>query len=227
MGRVKLKRFALNKENPRIVEPGKPLYDTIKGQWHTQMFGNANPIVLELGCGKGEYTVNLAHMFPEKNFIGTDIKGSRIFVGAQQAIELGLSNTAFLRTRIQNLADFFTPGEISEIWITFPDPRPKGKDERRRLTSPRFLHIYRSLLKPGGLIHLKTDDAPLYQYSLEVAQQQGCSILHATEDLYNSPLANLHYGIKTYYEKMFLAQGKPIHYLQYTFKEGGFGSVVA
>ena len=217
MGRVKLKRFALNKSNERIVEPDKPLYTSIKGRWHEILFQNNYPIVLELGCGKGEYTVNLAQVFQEKNFIGTDIKGSRIFVGAKQSHDLGLHNTAFLRTRIQNLADFFEPGEISEIWITFPDPRPKGKDERRRLTGPRFLGIYKNLLAQGGIVHLKTDDADLYHYSKQTAEQFGCHINHATEDLYASPLAALHYGIKTYYEKIFLAEGKPIHYLQFQF----------
>jgi tRNA (guanine-N7-)-methyltransferase len=217
MGRVKQKRFVLNKSNERIVEPEKPLYDTIKGNWHSRLFYNSNPIVVELGCGKGEYTVNLAQVFKDKNFIGTDIKGSRIFVGAKQSSDLELGNTAFLRTRIQNLADFFAPGEITEIWITFPDPRPRGKDERRRLTGPRFLGIYKNLLTPGGLVHLKTDDADLFQYSKETAIQFGCHVIHATESLYQSPLAALHHGIKTYYEKIFLAEGKPIHYLQFKF----------
>jgi tRNA (guanine-N7-)-methyltransferase len=217
MGRKKLTRFAENNEAHNVVEVQKPIYKEIKGNWHTLQFGNDLPITLEVGCGRGEYTTGLAKVFPERNFIGTDLKGARIWKGSQVAIENGLENVAFLRTHIQNLQDFFAPKELAEIWITFPDPRPKGRDERRRLTHPRFLEMYRNLLVDYGWVHLKTDSEGLFDYTLEVLANEKIQNLAYTKDLYNSPMNAEHYGISTTYEKMFTAKGFKINYLKFQF----------
>ncbi|SDM30176.1 tRNA (guanine-N7-)-methyltransferase [Catalinimonas alkaloidigena] len=217
MGRNKQQRFAANQANSNVLEAGKPLYETIKGQWHATQFKNEHPLVVELACGRGEYTVGLAREFPEKNFVGVDIKGARIWKGSTIAMQEGLDNVAFLRTRIEGLESFFAPGELREIWITFPDPRPRDRDIKRRLTSPRFLEMYRRLLPAEGWIHLKTDNAPLFDYTLEVLAETAIKDLVHTHDLYNSPYAADHKGIKTRYEEMFLAQGLPIHYLRFRF----------
>lgn len=212
--RQKLKRFADNDQATNVVQPGKPFFENSRGNWHS-FFNNSNPIVVELGCGRGEYSVGLASAFPDKNFVGCDIKGSRIWKGSSQAIEQGLSNVAFLRIHIQNLEMYFAPGEISEIWITFPDPRPRNRDERRRLTYYRFQKMYHALLKPGGLIHLKTDNLELFDYTLEVVKTIGVEDLVYTHDLYGSPFAADHKGITTRYENIYLKQGVPIKYLRY------------
>jgi len=215
MGRHKLKRFAQNAVANNVIEYGKPNWLTIKGQWAAH-FGNDKPIVVELGCGRGEYSVGLGAAYPEKNFIGVDIKGSRIWKGSSQAIARGLHNVAFLRTVIQNLDTFFAPQEISEIWITFPDPRPRGRDERRRLTSLRFLQLYFDLLKPGGIVHLKTDSTGLFRYTLEVLEAVGVANLIHTETLYQSEWANDHLGIRTHYEGIWEAKGESIKYLRFS-----------
>ena len=176
-------------------------------------FSRNQPIVVELGCGKGEYTVGMAQVFPDKNFIGVDVKGDRIARGSQQALAGDLINVAFLRTDIQYLEEFFAPGEISEIWITFPDPQPRDKQEKHRLTYAKFLDIYTRLLKPGGLLHLKTDNPPFFAYSLASLPINGFSLLDWTTDLYNSPLNERHLGIRTKYEAMFFGKGFPINYL--------------
>ena len=217
MSRKKLVRFAQNDEAHNVIQQGKELFTKIKGNWDQLYFQNQQPIVLELGCGRGEYSVGLARVFPQKNFIGIDIKGSRIWKGSQIAIEENLNNVAFLRTKIQNLEDFFAENEVSEIWITFPDPRPRDRDERRRLTAPRFLEIYRKLLKDNGLVHLKTDNSELFNYTLEILQEQKPQNLIHTHDLYNSELNNLHFGIKTNYETIFTEKGFKIKYLQFSF----------
>lgn len=217
MGRKKLLRFAENGQAHNVIEAQKPIYKEIKGQWHAHQFGNDFPITLEVGCGRGEYTTGLAQVFPERNFIGVDLKGGRIWKGSQVAIEAGLQNVAFLRTHIQNLEEFFAPQELAEIWITFPDPRPKGSDEHRRLTHPRFLEMYRKLLIKGGWVHFKTDNEPLFDYTLEVLQEQPITNLAYTKDLYTSPLNADHYGIKTTYEQKFTAQGFKINYLRFQF----------
>ncbi len=218
MGRKKLPRFADNEKALNVVQPGKPLYESIKGKWSSDFFKNEKPIVLELGCGRGEYTVGLAKHFPHKNFIGIDIKGSRIWKGSQVAIQENLENVGFLRTYIQNIHEFFAPDEVSEIWITFPDPRPRESDERRRMTHPRFLQMYQQLIKPEGIIHLKTDNRPLFDYTLEVLKGLNTKDLEYTFDLYGSSLNEAHLGIKTTYEAKFTALGYDINYLKFRFK---------
>jgi len=215
LGRVKLKRFGLNDALNNVIQPGKELFTFIKGRWNEVQFKNVNPLVLELGCGKGEYSTGLAKVFPDKNFIGVDIKGGRIWVGADYALSNNLSNVAFVRSRIQNLEDFFTEKEVSEIWITFPDPRPKLSDERRRLTCPRFLKMYQKLIGQNGIVHLKTDDLDLFNYSIGVLEQFGQPILEQTRDLYDSPFAQQHLGIHTYFEKKFLLKGMKICYAKF------------
>jgi tRNA (guanine-N7-)-methyltransferase len=212
--RQKQFRFAQNQLAPNVLERGKPLYTTIKGKWHNTYFGNDHPIVLELGCGKGEYTVGLAAAYPQKNFIGIDIKGDRIARGSQAAIAANLSNVAFLRTDIQFLPEFIANGEVSEIWITFPDPQPRDRQEKHRLTYPNFLAMYTAMLIPNGLLHLKTDNRPFFDYSLETLPANGFSVTHVTTDLYTSPLNELHLGIRTKYEAMFFEKGFSINYLQ-------------
>lgn len=195
-----------------------------KGKWGEVFFKNSNPIVLELGCGRGEYTVGLAKEFPDKNFLGIDVKGDRIWFGSTAAQENNFSNVGFLRAQIQRLEDFFDEGEVSEIWITFPDPRPKVRDAKRRLTSPRFLKMYRKILSPKGIIHLKTDNTPLYEYTLEVLEGISANVIAHTDDLYNSTLVNEHLGIKTRFEKSFFEKGFNIKYLKFYFNQGDSGA---
>lgn len=214
MSRSKLERFAQNNENPLVIQAGKPNFHTIKYTWQTDFFEKEQPIVLELACGGGEYTLALAQIFPQKNFIGIDIKGSRFARNATFAYQNGLKNIGFLRTKIENLADFFLPQSISEIWITFPDPRPKLSDARKRLTSPRFWEIYRPLLKPNAILHLKTDNRLLFDYSLEMLREQGITDITHTYDLYQSPLLAEHFGVQTKYEKIFLEKGFTINYFR-------------
>lgn len=209
-----MQRFEQNRLAPNVIERGKPLFTTSKGQWQQAYFHNQNPIVLELGCGKGEYTVGLATAYSDKNFIGVDIKGDRIARGSQAALSANLTNVAFLRTDIQYLSEFFAPGEVAEIWITFPDPQPRDKQEKHRLTYKTFLEVYAELLKPNGLLHLKTDNTAFFEYTLMSLPANGFTVLSATYDLYASPLNDLHLGIKTKYEAMFYEKGFSIKYLQ-------------
>lgn len=197
-----------------MIEMGKPLFTEIKGNWQTDYFKNQQPLVLELACGKGEYTVGLARAYPATNFIGVDIKGDRIARGSQAAQTEGLANVAFLRTDIRYLTDFFADGEVSEIWITFPDPQPRDRQEKHRLTFPSFLTMYRRVLAPGGLLHLKTDNTDFFDYSLTTLPANGFTDLIATHDLYQSELNDLHLGIKTKYEALFYDKGFSIKYLQ-------------
>ena len=212
--RRKMYRFEQNREADNVIERGKPIYSTIKGHWLSDYFKNTNPIVLELGCGKGEYTVGLAQAYPERNFIGIDIKGDRIARGSQAALDANLANVAFLRTDVQYLLEFFGEHEVDEIWITFPDPQPRDKQEKHRLTYASFLALYRSILKPAGLLHLKTDHSPFFEYSLSTLPENGFTIMASTTDLYQSALNDIHLGIKTKYEGMFFAKGFSINYLQ-------------
>lgn len=215
MTRRKQQFFQHNAESQNVIEVGKPLFNTIRGKWRSDYFANTHLIVLELACGKGEYTVGLAEAFPNRNFIGIDIKGDRIARGSAAAEERGLTNVAFLRTDIRYLADFFAPGEVDEIWITFPDPQPRPRQEKHRLTHPRFLAVYKSIMAPGGTLHLKTDSADLFAYSLEqLRQDSGFTDLQYTTDLYASPLNSIHLGIKTRYESLFYNRGFTINYLQ-------------
>lgn len=215
MGRSKLAKFAAIAERENVIEPGDERYGQLIGKWREQHFENENPLVLEIGCGRGEYTVGMARLFPEKNFIGLDIKGARLWKGSTLAEEEELENVTFLRTFIENLADNFEENEVDEVWITFPDPRPRDRDEKKRLTSPRFLDLYERIIKPGGIIHLKTDNLGLYEYTLEVLQERKVKDLIHTSDLYNSDLQEHTMGIYTTYEKRYLADGIPIKYLQY------------
>ena len=220
MTRQKKRRFEENKLRPNLVESGKDFYDEIKGKWHLKVFNDQQPIVLELGCGKGEYTLGLAQAFPNRNHIGVDIKGDRLWVGSGIALREGIQNAAFLRTQIQFLEHFFKKGEIEEIWVTFPDPRPKEKDDKRRLTAPRFLAIYQNLLKPDGWLKFKTDNTELFNYTLELINKNRISVknLAFTHDLYNSEYVFEHYEIKTKYERKFAALGETIKYLKFQFQ---------
>jgi len=215
--RKKLQRFADNAQRRNIIQPGKASYVHLKGNWRTDYFNNQHDLVVELGCGKGAYTLGLAQQFPHKNFVGVDIKGARLWVGSSHALDYGLHQAAFLRTKIEQLDQCFAPGEISELYIPFPDPRPRDRDEKRRLTSPRFLALYRQLLQPGGFVHLKTDNAALFAYTLAVLRAQPVSDLIYTEDLYQSEWLAGHYDIQTDYEQKFLAQGTTIKYLRFSF----------
>ena len=213
MAKRKLERFTEMATFPNVFQL---LNDDLKGKWHSNYFKNNHPIVLELGCGKGEYTVNMAQYFPDKNFIGIDFKGARLWRGAKTALEEGLSNVAFLRIQIENIANFFAENEVDEIWITFPDPQPQISREKKRLTSPRFIKEYGSILKSGGFVHLKTDHDGLYNYSLEVIERLNLKLHTSTRDLYQSELLNEVLAIKTTYEKIYLAEQKRIHYLSFS-----------
>jgi len=183
----------------------------LKGNWGTRVFGNQNPLILELGCGKGEYTVQLGEKYPETNFVGVDIKGARLHTGAKQALEKGLKNVAFLRTNIEAIERFFAPGEVAEIWLTFPDPQMKKTS--RRLTSSFFLERYRHILVEGGIIHLKTDSNFQFTYTSELAHLNEFEILAETRDLYESEFLNDLLQIKTFYEKQWLDRGIKIKYI--------------
>jgi len=215
VGKDKLRRFAevATFDNVLQLEEGA----AFKGQWAAGFFKNNNPVVLELACGKGEYAVNLARLFAGKNFIGIDYKGNRIWRGAKTALEEGVNNVAFLRIQIESLLDYFAPGEVDEIWITFPDPQPQVSREKKRLTSPRFLEKYKVLLKPGGFINLKTDNDALYQYTAEKIGELGMNLHVKTEDLYHSAFEDEVLSIKTYYEKKYLQDNKNINYLKFSF----------
>ena len=186
-----------------------------KSNWNKVRFKNENPIILELGCGKGEYSIGLAIRFPENNYIGIDIKGARMWRGAKTSNELKLPNVAFLRTRIEFINSFFSTNEVDEIWITFPDPHPGGRNANKRLTSPWFLNIYRSFLKNNGLIHLKTDNIELFNYTKAVVNNNDLEIIFATNDLYSENLSDDILSIRTHYEKLFLTRGLNINYLSF------------
>lgn len=221
MSKGKLEKFAELKDFDNTIEiPEGHLIDThpLRGKWAKEHFKNDNPIVLELGCGKGEYTVNLAKAHPKKNFIGVDIKGNRIWHGAKSAIDQGLENVAFVRIRIDHITKVFGENEISEIWVTFPDPQPNR--ERKRLTSMNFLERYSPMLQKDAIIHLKTDNYPLYEYTLEeVVKPNSLRLIDATSNLYGEvdkvSIDKETLGIKTFYEQMFLEKGMNICYLSF------------
>jgi tRNA (guanine-N7-)-methyltransferase len=218
-GKDKIRKFRENLTFECLIQPtteevlGKD--HPIKGHWHEKVFKNNNPIVLELGCGKGEYTIALSQRYPDKNFIGVDIKGARLWKGAKYATENALPNVAFLRTRIEFITSLFAENEVSEIWVTFADPQPNKP--KKRLTSHQFLAKYKTFLKPDGIIHLKTDSILLHESTLEVIQEGGHKLLEANNDSYapESHVAEEITSIKTFYESQFLAKGMPITYLKF------------
>ncbi|MDZ7721212.1 MAG: tRNA (guanosine(46)-N7)-methyltransferase TrmB [Balneolaceae bacterium] len=189
---------------------------TPKGEWHKKIFENDNSIVLELACGKAEYTIYFAENNPNKNYIGIDLKGNRIWKGAKYALNQELNHVRFIRMLIDHLEDYFEKSEVDEIWITFPDPHPRGSRSRQRLTSPKFLEIYRNVLKPGGLIHLKTDSDLLFNFTLETIEEEGCEIIKKVDDIYKEEPDNELLTHKTFYEKKHLKAGKTIHYVSFT-----------
>lgn len=218
MAKNKLAKFAEMEILTNVFQPThEEVFRTdykLKGKWGKQVFGNNHPIVLEVGCGKGEYSVGLGELYPEKNFIGLDIKGARMWTGAKIALEKGLQNVIFLRTHAEMLESIFATGEISEIWITFPDPQMAKV--RKRLTGTRFLTLYRKFLKEDGLIHLKTDSPFLYQYTAELVKVNQLPVNVNTDDLYGVELDDKILGIKTFYERQWLSRGKTIKYIQFS-----------
>lgn len=226
MGKGKLEKFSMVTEYENCVEPGYdearlnhiPLY----GNWNKDFFKNDNPITVEFACGGGEYTVGMAEMYPDRNFIGVDIKGNRIWKGATKAIQNGLKNVGFLRTRIDFSANCFAPGEVDEIWITFPDPQPQKNRARKRLTNKLFLSRYKQFLKPGGKMRLKTDSDFFYECTKETIAEEELEVLFDCDDIYvkytpNNPDTQLakELALKTYYEQMWLEEGKTIKYIEY------------
>ena len=236
MGHDKLRKFAENETFSCLLQPSSKelladgffsLRDhSVKGHWYPQMFPVQHPLVVELGCGKGEYTIDLAQRLPDRNYVGVDIKGARLWKGAKYATEHSLSNVAFLRTKVEFLEALFAPGEVSEIWLTFSDPQVRS--ENSRLTSPLFLERYRKFLAPGGVVHLKTDSRFLHEYTKAVCAANGLEVLQCTEDLYGSPerlpMPEL-YEVQTFYEKMFLEQGYKITYMSFRLEGTSSGLV--
>jgi tRNA (guanine-N7-)-methyltransferase len=213
VGKDKLKRFAELETFSNVVQ----LVPKFRGTWNTNYFKNSNPIVLELGCGRGEYTVNLSRLYPHKNFIGIDIKGARIWRGAKTGIEENIQNMAFLRIEIEKLEEHFSKEEVDEIWITFPDPQPQISREKKRLTYDRFLMMYKKILKPNGIVHLKTDNDGLYEYTLEKIKEFNFNIIQHSADLYKEPWLDELLSIQTTYEKIYRDKGKNINYLKFQF----------
>lgn len=215
----KLKRFKENETFSNVIQPSREEVVSNnfkwKGNW-ISYFNNNNPIVLELGCGKGEYTVNLAQQYPDKNFIGIDIKGARFWRGAKTAIEENLANVAFIRTQIELIDFLFAENEVDEIWITFPDPQIKYKRTKHRLTNATFLEKYKMVLKPEGIMHLKTDSEFMHGYTLGLLHGLGYEILYAHHDVYSNEYSPKEItSIQTFYEKQYLEQGKPITYIKF------------
>ena len=217
MGKNKLAKFANMEEYPHVFQyPFAVLQEKgfeMKGKWNSLFFKNDNPIVLELGCGKGEYTVGLAKLYPNKNFIGVDIKGARMWTGAKQSLEAGMQNVAFLRTHIELITHFFAAGEVSEIWSTFPDPQMSKVN--KRMTSTRFMKLYREILSDKGIVHLKTDSNFMYTYTSEMVKVNALPALFETDDLYHSQLVDDILKIQTYYEQQWLARGLNIKYIKF------------
>jgi tRNA (guanine-N7-)-methyltransferase len=225
MGKDKLRKFAEVAQMKHVIEPSKEEMlngsERLKGQWNEQIFKNNGPISIELACGKGEYTVGMAERSEKRNHIGVDIKGNRIWRGAKTSAASGMSNVAFLRTRIENIDSFFAKDEVDEIWITFPDPQKKSRREKKRLTHPQFLEKYRKFLKPGGTVNLKTDSSTLYDFTMDVILAQGLKVHHRSIDVYEIGIhkfpdeLNQLMEIKTHYEKMWLSEGKQIKFISF------------
>jgi len=219
----KLKRFSENETFDNVFQPTREevVGDQfpLKGKWNKEFFKNDNPIVLELGCGKGEYSVGLAERFPEKNFIGIDIKGARFWRGAKTAVETGMNNVAFVRTQIELIHHIFTQNEVSEIWITFPDPQIKYKRTKHRMTNAAFLDNYKKILKPNGLMHLKTDSEFMHGYTLGLLHGLGYEVLYANHNIYKNEGAPAEVTeIQTFYESQYLEVNKSITYIQFRIK---------
>jgi tRNA (guanine-N7-)-methyltransferase len=218
MGKNKLKRFAENETFNNLFQhthfDARNEKFPLKSKWHSHFFKNRNPIVLELGCGRGEYTIGMAQQFPDKNFIGIDRKGARIWRGCKDAIEHHLPNVAFLRIKIEDVEYYFAPQEVHEIWITFPDPQLRK--ERNRLISPNFISKYKKIIDKKGIIHLKTDSKELYEYVIETAPKEKWNMIKNIPDIYNMNIIETHSvltEIQTFYEKKWLQEGKPIFYI--------------
>lgn len=215
--RKKLDRFADNDQRQNVVQPGKAVFENIRGNWNTY-FGNDHPLVFELGCGRGEYTVGLARRFPDTNFVGVDVKGARLWKGSSIAEEERLRNAAFLRIRILEIEKSVAEHELNEIWITFPDPRPKKRDIKRRLTAERYMNIYKKILKPGGTIHFKTDNTMLFDFTLcHLQQRADVQSLEVTQNYHASRFSEELPDIVTKYEKQFMDEGMNIKYLRLRF----------
>ena len=219
----KLKRFSENETFTNVFQPTREevVGDQfpLKGKWNSEFFKNDNPIVLELGCGKGEYSVGLAERFPEKNFVGIDIKGARFWRGAKTAVESGMNNVAFVRTQIELINHIFAENEVSEIWITFPDPQIKYKRTKHRMTNSEFLNNYKKILKPKGLMHLKTDSEFMHGYTLGLLHGEGHEVIYANHNIYKNEGAPAEVtGIQTFYESQYLEVNKPITYIKFRIK---------
>lgn len=210
MGQKKLIRFAAISTYPNVLQ----YPENMPGQWHG-FFQNDHPVVLELACGKGEYAVGLGRKFPDKNFLGVDLKGNRIYIGATTALKENLTNVGFLRTQIDRIATYFAPGEVSEIWLTFPDPQLRTAKAKKRLTHPKFLRLYQQFLAPGGYIHLKTDSPSLYRFTKWVIDLHGLPLIKDLDDVYAQEPGNELLAIKTHYESLDIAQSNRVHYLQF------------
>lgn len=223
MPKNKIQKFKENLSFPHLFQPGyHELLDNgfdLKGNWLKSFFKNKNPIILELGCGKGEYAVGLAAKYPNNNYIGVDVKGARLWRGAKSSDELNIKNVAFIRAKIEMIDYCFATNEVDEIWITFPDPQPKSHKAHKRLVSPRLLGLYKQFLKPDGIIHLKTDNLGLFEYCLEIIELEKHQLIYQSTDLYNSDLKEDVISIQTFYEKQYLAEGKKINYLKFCLYE--------
>ena len=211
MAKKKLQRFTDLKTFANVLE----YPNEMQGKWNS-FFKNENPLILELACGRGEYTVGMAKIFPHQNFIGVDVKGNRMYIGAKKCLTENIHNAAFLRTQIEKLSDYFIPGEVNEIWITFPDPQLRVSKAKRRLTHPRFLRLYQQTIKPTGIIHLKTDSPDLYNFTKKVIELYGLTIVEDCNDVYKQPYIKEELKIKTHYESLDIAQSNKIHYLKFT-----------
>ncbi|MGW8317422.1 MAG: tRNA (guanosine(46)-N7)-methyltransferase TrmB [Bacteroidales bacterium] len=224
MGKNKLSRFRELETFDKVFQPPFEEFFQkeyhLKGKWCREVFGNDHPLVLELGCGKGEYTIGLARRYPERNYMGVDIKGARIWKGARTAHLEGIPNVAFLRTRIDFMRSFFAPGEVSELWITFPDPQEKTRRRKKRLTGAAFLNMYRAFLKHDALIHLKTDNPSLYRDTFDLVRFNEMPVERNSSDLYREQWDDETVKIQTFYEKHFLEEGARIHYLSFRLPAG-------
>ena len=224
MAKKKLAHFAENLTFKHLFQhPYRELLAgfPLKGKWHADYFQNDYPLILELGCGKGEYTVHMAMLYQERNFIGMDIKGARLWKGCKMVQEFGMKNVAFIRSRVDFLEYFFAVNEVDQIWVTFPDPQPQSNRMRKRLTSPQFLERYKKILKPGGIIHLKTDNARLYNGTLSVIKEYGHHLLFSSDDIYRMKEPHEATAIQTFYEEIYRNEGIPIKYIEFTLNYEG------